>query len=298
MNIKKLQFALLAVALFVGAFSWRATPASAATATYGTLAESWFEGWSRLYIEFKYNPAKYTVNETSGVIGIVHKTTDTLTGIKYSFEGGRGWTPADYWSSEDAPCPECYKTINPAIKNVTNLTTYHDEGSGINYTLFNKNDYLFVVEYNPDDPAAVAMISSLTFTNPDASSRFGKIKVALLSNAETEDDPDCNYTGTLVSRPILKTTQVLAASMRELLKMPSTYSDGTGEYTNLFPKINLTFKSASVANKVAKVYFTGDWEGLEQRCAAEYLNAQIKTTALQFPTVKTVKIFFNGYQVN
>jgi|GEM_PF-5992657 hypothetical protein len=294
---KKIQVLASAVLMVVatGAVILPPMVAEAATApsTYGAMVESWYEGWSRLYVEFRYNPKQYEVKEGIDLTAIINKQTQEMITIKSSYEGGRGFTPADYWAEQD-PCPSCTLATNDKIKGVTNLTTYFDEENGVRYSLFNKNDFLFVIERPNYDKNATAIVNSLTFTNPAKSKRFSSTNVALIGQYDMEDDTNCSYRGTLVSRPIIKTPQVLAAALTNLFKIHASFNDGSQSFTNVIAKTNLHFQKVTVASKIAKIYLTGDADGLEGTCDYPYLTAQLEETALQFPTVKKVQIFLNG----
>ncbi len=138
---------------------------------YDPLLESWFEGWDRLYYEFAYPENEFLISssENNRKITIKEKKAGRIHTITIFYEGGRGYTPRDYWEKEN-PCPTCQQIPNPiTIEGAQNLITFANEEK--EYILFqgpkpSGTVWLFVVEILRPATSVELILSTLTFIQP------------------------------------------------------------------------------------------------------------------------------------
>ena len=102
----------------------------------------------------------------------------------------------------------------------------------------------------------------------------------------------CGDSVVAVTRDLRPTRAPLRAALEELLRIPRIYGSNPELY-NALHQSRLRLKSVSVRRGVASLSFTGRLVtgGV---CDSPRVQAQIEETALQFPTVKKVKVFING----
>jgi hypothetical protein len=95
----------------------------------------------------------------------------------------------------------------------------------------------------------------------------------------------------LVERATPKGPQVLRGAITSLLEEPK------GELNDLYNYIatgDLAIETISVENGNASISFRGTLPPLQGVCDAVRFQAQVEETALQFDSIKSVKIFING----
>lgn len=102
----------------------------------------------------------------------------------------------------------------------------------------------------------------------------------------------CDDSVVAVTRDLRTTRTPLRAAIEELLRVPRIYGSNPELYNALYQS-QLRLKSVSVRRGVARLSFAGRLVtgGV---CDGPRVQAQIEETALQFPTVKKVKVFING----
>jgi spore germination protein GerM len=102
----------------------------------------------------------------------------------------------------------------------------------------------------------------------------------------------CDDSVVAVTRDLRPTRALLRAALEELLRIPRIYGSNPELY-NALSQSKLKLKSVSVRRGVATLSFAGRLVtgGV---CDSPRVQAQIEETALQFPTVKKVKVFING----
>jgi spore germination protein GerM len=102
----------------------------------------------------------------------------------------------------------------------------------------------------------------------------------------------CDDSVVAVARDLRPTRTPLRAALEELLRIPRIYGSNPELY-NALHQSQLRLKSVSVRRGVARLSFAGRLVtgGV---CDNPRVQAQIEETALQFPTVKKVKVFING----
>ena len=122
------------------------------------------------------------------------------------------------------------------------------------------------------------------------------IKVALLdiTGASNGVSRGCDKV-VMVDRQVAATSTPLSAALSMLFSLSTTSVDG---WFNFIGRTNATlaFDHATVASGTANVYLTGKLSGLAGVCDDPRAAAQIEGTALQFSSVKAVKIFLNGVE--
>lgn len=113
--------------------------------------------------------------------------------------------------------------------------------------------------------------------------------VAVGDNGKTGKKIGCEDSLVAVTRKIKKTPAPLAAAIRELLATPQ-HPDGAPNLENFWKGRNLKVKSVVISNRTASIYLTGE-VFVAGVCDEPRIESQIQETALQFPTVKKVKVF-------
>ena len=97
----------------------------------------------------------------------------------------------------------------------------------------------------------------------------------------------------MVTRTIPRTDAPLTAAMQQLFAEPEG-AQPSEEYSFIArTRETLQFDHATVADGVASIYLTGKLSGLAGICDDPRAEIQIEETALQFPTVTSVKIFLD-----
>ncbi len=110
-------------------------------------------------------------------------------------------------------------------------------------------------------------------------------------NSQLRPSNSCNEV-VAAGRVIPKTEKIATAAINELLKGPSN-EEKAGGYTTAIPtgsKLN----SLVIVNGEARADFNDITESGGGSCSMAMRTSQIRDTLLQFPTVKTVKLFING----
>jgi spore germination protein GerM len=102
----------------------------------------------------------------------------------------------------------------------------------------------------------------------------------------------CGDSVVAVTRELRPTRTPLRAALEELLRIPKTYGSDPELY-NALSQSELRLVSVSVSRGMARLNFTGRLV-MGGVCDGPRVQAQIEQTALQFPTVKKVKVFING----
>lgn len=136
--------------------------------------------------------------------------------------------------------------------------------------------------------------SILTLT-PVATGEAQQVKiylVALEDNGQTGTKIGCGDSLVAVTREIAPTKSVLQAALRELLSLKDRNYGQSGLYNALYQS-NLKVDSAEITNGVATVRLTGQVQ-LGGVCDNPRFDQQLRQTVLQFPTIKSAKIFING----
>ena len=102
----------------------------------------------------------------------------------------------------------------------------------------------------------------------------------------------CDDSVVAVTRELRPTRTPLKAAIEELLRIPRSYGSEPELY-NALHQSELRLESVSIRRDVARLNFAGRLVtgGV---CDSPRVQAQIEETALQFPTVKKVKVFING----
>lgn len=135
------------------------------------LLEAWFEGYDRLYYEFNYPEFDFSVTASSDNKKIILKeiATGKTSVINISYEGGRGYTPQDYWIETLKPtCPNCSLIDNSInIKDAQGLITFANQDK--EWIIFSGpadkggSAWLFVAELQKPALSVEKVLSSFVF---------------------------------------------------------------------------------------------------------------------------------------
>jgi hypothetical protein len=118
--------------------------------------------------------------------------------------------------------------------------------------------------------------------------------VAVGDNGKTGKKIGCGDSLIPVTRTIKKTAAPLTAAIRELLQTPQHPGvDGTPNLENFWKGRNLKVSSVSLVKRTATIRLSGALS-VAGVCDEPRIESQIDATALQFPTVKRVKVFIGN----
>lgn len=271
-------------------------PVPVVMGTYGKMFEAWFEGWDRTYLTFSYPTSAFTLTEKNNTVILTERDGSRVHTITASYEGGRGWAPADYWK-EMKPCPACtaVKPSSVTIKGVSNILDYASAEK--EYVLFPYAAWLFVVELDHPTASDRAIVSSFALADSTQDpSKFSTVKIGLIAVGDAGklgEKIGCDDSAVLQETVVPKTSQVLNASLRALFASTNTAYPDTG-FINVLPQTTLAFDHATLESGVAKIYLTGAATGLGGVCDEPRWPAQIRATAKQFSSVKQVEIYVGG----
>jgi sporulation and spore germination protein/uncharacterized protein DUF3828 len=126
----------------------------------------------------------------------------------------------------------------------------------------------------------------------DSSQNTQSIKIYLVAvgdDGKSGKKIGCGDSLVAVTRNIKKTAAPLTAAIRELLQTPQ-HPDGSPNLENFWKGRNLKVRSVSIVNRTATIRLSGS-VSVAGVCDEPRIESQIDATALQFPTVKRVKVF-------
>jgi spore germination protein GerM len=149
-------------------------------------------------------------------------------------------------------------------------------------------------------PLAAVHINGLTLgkdkaisTRRTAGTRVVKLFLIAVDDAGRSGKKiGCGDSVVAVTRDLRPTPTPLRAALEELLRIPRTYGSDPELY-NALSQSELRLVSVSVRRGIARLSFAGRLV-MGGVCDGPRVQAQIEETALQFPTVKKVKVFING----
>lgn len=127
-----------------------------------------------------------------------------------------------------------------------------------------------------------------------------KVKLALLASPELFDYRNHEIVGcdalVFAQAEIPTTPKVLNLTLALLFTDTFDYGFMPANFISSTQK-DLEFDHAVIENGVAKVYLKGEMTIDNESCDKARIGYQIRETAKQFPTVKTVEIFNNGSKI-
>src|SRR5262249_48615121 len=115
--------------------------------------------------------------------------------------------------------------------------------------------------------------------------------LALEDNGKSGKKIGCSDSAVAVTRTVPKTAAPLSAAIRELISLRERTYGQSGLYNALYQS-KLMVDRVALVNGVAEIHRSGTFRS-GGACDNPRIEAQIKETALQFPTVKTTSIFIN-----
>ncbi len=116
--------------------------------------------------------------------------------------------------------------------------------------------------------------------------------IALDDGGKSGKKIGCNDSLVSITREISPGRAPLRAALEELLRLPQQ-SGAAGGHLNALHQSKLKLRRVSVRRGEAAIHFSGllTTGGV---CDSPRVQAQIEETALQFPTVRRVKVYVNG----
>lgn len=157
------------------------------------------------------------------------------------------------------------------------------------------DDVLTVTEVN--EIGATTDVKVISKTPVVAPANFSNVKVALLGEAGKVQGVTrgCDVVF-MVNRSIAPTTAPLNSALQELFKKDSGIDSTAGNF--IAAQSKLGFDKATLENGVASIFLTGEIGPYENECDRERAFIQIRETALQFTTVKSVVFYLDGKKLD
>jgi spore germination protein GerM len=143
--------------------------------------------------------------------------------------------------------------------------------------------------------AAALVGRSIAFASRSFAARTQTVKVYLVDledNGKRGRKIGCGDSLVSVKRTITSTRTPLRAALNELLSIPPTYKHDA-RLTNYWKGRNLRVRDVSIRNGTATIHLTGE-VFVAGICDEPRIENQIRATALQFPSVKRVKVFIGN----
>jgi len=141
----------------------------------------------------------------------------------------------------------------------------------------------------PDTAAAVP-----TETLATAAGAEQQVKIFLIAvddNGRSGKQVGCGDSVVAVMVPISQTVEVLKAALEALLAVQTQFYGESGLYNALYQS-DLQLESVTIEQGIAQIRLTGTL-ALGGECDSPRVEAQLTETAMQFPTVKGVKVTLN-----
>lgn len=142
------------------------------------------------------------------------------------------------------------------------------------------------------NPAAVVLGTNFSNTQ--------KVKIALLASPDLFDYRNHKKIGcdalVFAETEITKTPKVLNSTLTLLFNDDFDYGFPPANFISSTQN-KLTFDSAVINNGVAQVFLKGEMTISDSSCDKNRIGYQIKETAMQFATVKSVEIYLNGQKI-
>jgi hypothetical protein len=122
------------------------------------------------------------------------------------------------------------------------------------------------------------------------------VKIALLANPDLFDYNNDTKLGcdslVFVDKEIKRTPKILNETLKVLFGDQFDYGFPPANFIATQDK--LKFDNAVIENGVAKIFLTGETTLKDKECDSKRIGNQIRATAKQFSTVKSVEIYLNG----
>lgn len=141
-------------------------------------------------------------------------------------------------------------------------------------------------------PSPTPIVTSSPTSSPALVSEVKIFLIALEDQGISGELIGCGDSAVSVTRQITPTTKPLTEAFNELLLIKTQYYGESGLYNALYQS-TLKLDSAEVVGTTATIYLSGSLV-LGGTCDNPRVEAQLKSTALQFSTVRTVNIFINN----
>jgi len=137
--------------------------------------------------------------------------------------------------------------------------------------------------------------SGIGSTTPNASGLVGQVKIYLVASEDQgKSGPKigCGDSIVYTTQSITPTKAPLKAALQSLLAIKDQYVGKSALYNSLY-QAKLTVGTVTIEDGAATINLTGSLS-LGGVCDNPRVLEQLRYTALQFDTVKTVQIFLNG----
>lgn len=165
---------------------------------------------------------------------------------------------------------------------------------------------IIAIQYKPQSPleqntltrngiqslTPTATVSSDPGNSPPTVNEVKLYLIAIDDQGKSGEKIGCGDSAVSVTRTVETTTKPLTAAYQELLSLKDQYYGQSGLYNALYQS-DLKLDSATVVDGIATVHLSGKMQ-LGGVCDNPRVEAQLKNTILQFPTVKKAVVFING----
>lgn len=257
--------------------------------------KSWFEGWDSATFSVTVPETGYKETGNGWL-----EWGETTSGGEWrnvrlilTYEGGRGYSPADYYANKIAPeCPNCQPVPGPAIPGMSEVLFYAD--GRIEHTVFRgaHSQYLFAATYpvTISEPAR-RTLTSFTWSESRDESLGEPMPVQIFLAKKGVSSEDCKSVFP-VEHYVPKVPAVATAAINELLIGP-TIREVDREYWSQIPS-GSKLLSLKIENGTAYADFNRATEMGGGSCGQGVVTSQIRETLMQFPTVKKVVLSVEG----
>lgn len=155
---------------------------------------------------------------------------------------------------------------------------------------------LAVLSFGVAPAAHGQTMTSLQRSSPQHTTTIRLYYIALSDNGKSGAKVGCGDSLVAVKRVVPATNAPLTAAFRMLLSDHHRFYGQSGLYNALY-RSRLTVQRISVVSGRASIYLRGT-TALGGVCDDPRFKGQLRSTALQFPTVRSVAISINGRPMN
>ena len=262
------------------------------TTTFRGTHQAFFEGFDVITYEFTYPTDKFEVvsNEPTTHVVFKDKQYGSVYEVKITYEGGRGFTPQDYWNEvlkrecSDCSAPASYVKIPEASQTlITSNNSY-------NWLIFSPKNggWLFIAKMPASGDFFIDVLKTFHVVetkNQQPASEFN----VYFANEKTGDV--CTQVSSVL-RLVPKTPAIATAAIQELLKGPTEFEKTEGYFTVIPDGSKLN--SLRIEDGVAYADFNARTESGGGSCSMAARTKQIRQTLLQFSTIREVRLSIDG----
>ncbi len=140
--------------------------------TYAGTVTSTFEEVSKVSFQFAYPASRFAVSASNDgknisitEIGVGTTTDPVAHKVMVSYEGGRGYSPTDYWTDiSKKTCSGCVKIDAPfSIAGASTTLSYENDKKIVHIVQGKSAEWLFIFELEKPATAAIDVLKTFSF---------------------------------------------------------------------------------------------------------------------------------------